>query len=74
MELPHKDYDLYLYNNEGVQLASATTPHPLVEDLTYSWDSECGIDDSRYFRLEVRPWVSNCNCDDYIMFIDMYED
>jgi hypothetical protein len=68
-----RDYDLYLYSDGCGSLAFSTAGGCAEESLTYTWDGECAFDDSRYFRVEVRPIGAAWECADYTLYIDMWQ-
>jgi hypothetical protein len=68
-----QDYDLYLYNDGGSQLGMSKLSGCAEETITYTWDGQCGWNDSRYFRIEVRPYSGASSCSPYTLYADMWE-
>lgn len=68
-----KDYDLYLYDDGSNLLDLSILGGSSEEIINYDWDGECGTDDSRYFRIEVRPHLGAWDCDNYTLYIDMWD-
>lgn len=68
-----RDYDLRLYDDSCAQLVSSFATGCTVETTAYSWDGECGTDDSRYFRVAVLPYASAWECVPYTLSIEMWQ-
>ncbi len=68
-----RDYDLRLYDDGCVQLASAGVSGCTTDSLTYDWDGRCGFDDNRYFRVRVYGWNGAWECANYQLYLDMSE-
>jgi hypothetical protein len=49
-----RDYDLYLYDEAGIELDSSTNSGSAEEIITFTWDGTVGQDESADFRVEVR--------------------
>ncbi len=62
---PGTDYDLFLYDDACNMLGSSQAGGDADESITYRYNGTClFVDDSRYFRIEVRLWAgSGSSCD-----------
>lgn len=65
------DYDLNLYDDNCAFLTSVPSNGCSVERITHSWTGACGVDSSRYFRVEVRAVGAAWECRPYALTIDL---
>ena len=68
---PGKDYDLYIYDNTGSPLGHSANRGLGEEIFEFNWVGTAGINDDRYFVIEVRPYSGAWDCEDYILSITM---
>jgi hypothetical protein len=68
-----RDYDLVVYSDGCGSLGSSSAGGCATDAVQYTWDGVCGGDDSRYFRVEVRPYGSAWECRNYTLSIDMWQ-
>jgi len=68
------DLDLRLYSDSCSMLASSEHDGCAEEVINYTWDGECGNDDSRYFRIRVVGWQGAWSCNDYELYIVMWQE
>ncbi len=68
-----RDYDLYLYDDACQELGRSRLGTCSEEVINYTWDGECGINDSRYFRIHIEGYSSAWQCAPYTLYIDMWE-
>jgi hypothetical protein len=65
-----KDYDIYLYDEDGVVLlASSSNKGDVKEMIDYNWEGIYGFEDGKEFIIEVRPYTSSWSCEDYTLDI-----
>ena len=64
------NYDLYVYNDSCVLLDRSIHSSCTTDSVTYSWNGNCAVDDSKHFRIEMRP-LSNWECVPYSMSAHM---
>ena len=66
-----KDYDLYVYNDEGSLIDQSTTRGDGDESIEATWEGMFGFDDSYTFGVEVRPYSGDWACEDYTISVTM---
>lgn len=68
---PGLDYDLYIYDDEGVEINKSANKGDEKEVANYYWTGSYGFDDSKDFKIEVRPYEGAWSCDDYTLKIEL---
>ena len=66
-----KDYDLYIYNDEGTVIDQSGNRGDEDESVEVTWEGMFGFDDSYTFGIEVRPYAGNWSCDEYTLTVTM---
>lgn len=64
------NYDLYVYN-ESCQLVGSSTSSGSTDQVTIIWNDNLTIDDSEYYRVEVR-YAGGVSCSDWDLTIDSW--
>jgi hypothetical protein len=62
-----------LYDDDGNQLGSSALSGSATETITYTWSGMIAFDDSRYFRIAVRPFGGAHSCTPYTLFADVWQ-
>lgn len=68
-----RDYNLRLYNDACTQVGASSNAGCSLDAINYTWDGECGADDSRYFRIGVVPYAGAWECRPYTLTVDMWQ-
>ena len=66
-----KDYDLYIYNETGSALDQSIERGDMEEVVELDWEGAIGLDDSKTFGIEVRPYDGDWDCKDYTLTVTM---
>jgi hypothetical protein len=66
-----KDYDLYIYDENGSVAGQSTERNKNEEIVELDWEGMIGVDDSRSFSIEVRPYSGAWDCSDYTLKVTM---
>ena len=65
------NYDLYVYNDNCSHAASSFLPGNATEQVILTWNDVMLVDDSRYYRIEVR-YHSGSSCNDWNLVVDSW--
>jgi hypothetical protein len=65
---PHaRNYDLYVYNDGATLLGQSTNTGSAEDTVVCTWEGTVGMDDSRYFRVEIRSAGGDFTCCPYTL-------